>query len=420
MQRKNCFQTLSYYIFVILIIFLPFAALLGNILEFKTTISDSQIFWITHWYEFLLPFMLIFGLCLTPKNKKVFGWSFLVAVFLIIYSIILIIFSADQVRSIEGFRFTILPVLFFVIVSMIGFAKEEKNKLVKLYLIVSLVVASWAIIERFLPFKYWNNIGLIEPMKIFGWGWHGAGGFTQSVSFMGGPNQLASYLLPALFLTVYSIRNTDNSKAAHKTVYCLLSTIISLAIILTLSRSAILGMIVGLVVYLLFFNSKKIITYAVSSTFIVAIFLIWLFASSASVKNVITHGGQTGHQMAFVETISEIKTRAMQDQAKLFIGSGLGTAGPLVIKYGNGFISESWYLQILLEIGIVGLLLWIWFMIALSKELLRKKETVLFLGFFAVSFAAIFLHTWADNPALSYSLFILLGITIGEKWQKEY
>ena len=396
--------------------FLPFAALVGNILEFKTTISSSYIFWMMHWYEPFLLVGLVWGIwrfIKSYKSKEAFGHPFLIAGLLIIYSAIIALCSGDRGRSFEGFRLTILPVLFFVLAVLINFTKEEKNRLLKLYLTVSAVVALWAIVERFFPAKYWNDLGLIDANLIFGWGWHGAGGFVQSASFVGGPNQLGSFLLPALFLVVYGIQHTDNSKPAHKTVYCLLSTVISLAIVLTLSRSAILGMIVGLVVYLLYFNHKKFLIYSVSSMFIVGLFLIWFFAASESLKNIVTHSGQTGHATAFTETMAEIKTRATEEPAKLIFGSGLGTAGPLSIKYGDGFISESWYLQLALEIGLVGLALWLCLITVISKELLKKNEKGLFLGLLAVSVAAVFLHTWADNPALSLTLFGIMGSLIG-------
>jgi hypothetical protein len=114
---------------------------------------------------------------------------------------------------------------------------------------------------------------------------------------------------------------------------------------------------------------------------------------------------------AIKDSISEIGNRFSQP-VRLLIGSGLGTAGPAVLKYGNGEISESWYLQLALELGIVGLALWLVFIGFLINRLWRSEQIGLMLGLVGVSLAAIFLHTWADNPAIAITLFMLIGITI--------
>lgn len=414
-------KKINFLYFCILIVFLPFSALLGNVLEYKTTISGSQVFWVTHWYEPILVVSFLF-LVFSCFRKKITDTHLLqlLSLVLIIFGIISAVFISPSIRrGFEGFRFTILPVLFFVIAMLFSFTNQERHKLIKIYLIVSSIVAFWAIIERFLPEKYWNTAGLINPGVIFGWGWHGAGGFVQSASFLGGPNQLASYLLPALFIVLYKLQKSLNGKALARNLYLVLFSILFLSIVLTYSRSAIIGMIVGLLVWFIYFSREKFLIYSVITLSVLSIALIWILSPQNGFANTVTHGGQTGHQTALVETMIELKNRTLQKPAELFLGSGLGTAGPLVIKYGNGFISESWYLQLALEIGLFGLAVWLWFMVSILKKLWGDKERGLFLSLLSVSIAAIFLHTWADNPAISYSLFILLGATLGTTWQKE-
>ena len=135
-----------------------------------------------------------------------------------------------------------------------------------------------------------------------------------------------------------------------------------------------------------------------------------LFATQISKSDVITHGqSQSQHIYAIKDSIAEIIDRKSQP-VKLIFGSGLGTAGPAVIKYGDGFVSESWYLQLALELGILGLGLWIALIVTLIVRMWREHQEGLMLGLIGVSIAAIFLHTWADNPALATTLFLLIGV----------
>ena len=69
----------------------------------------------------------------------------------------------------------------------------------------------------------------------------------------------------------------------------------------------------------------------------------------------------------------------------------------------------------MLELGVIGLILWLLFIFTVILNLNQTKEFRLALGLISVSVAAVFLHTFADNPALSYTLFILIGLKIKQR-----
>jgi hypothetical protein len=125
--------------------------------------------------------------------------------------------------------------------------------------------------------------------------------------------------------------------------------------------------------------------------------------------------------------------------AEVIVGQGIGTAGPASFNFQPN-IQESWYLQVLSEIGIVGLLLWLGIIILLLRDFFLSKchceesstrqspanagpifmgdssiprndlRVGLTLALLSISVAAIFLHTFADNPSVAISLFIILGV----------
>ena len=78
------------------------------------------------------------------------------------------------------------------------------------------------------------------------------------------------------------------------------------------------------------------------------------------------------------------------------------------------FLPENWYLQIGVEMGVVGCVLFLVLVVLilriLARELgnsgTRELGTVAFLAFLGISIAALFLHAWEDS-AVAYTLWLL-------------
>jgi hypothetical protein len=408
---RKYFPTISFCFIALVVIFLPFQEVFSNILAYHLSFSESLLFWLTHWYEpvlfIFIPFLLFF------RTKKLALQDF-VALILIVLGVLSIFFyrSSGLGREIEGFRFTLFGIVFFVFARLCNLSEKQKKQLTYIYLFIVTSIATWGFIEKFLPIKYWSSWRLINPATVFGYGWHYAGSAAQISSVLGGPNQLASYLLPAFFIIIFAVIEKFNKKEADKPYIGIISSVlIAVAIVLTYSRSAILGLLITFTIILFLVVRKKWLKILiVVFTFVVAIVALFLYKQG---NELITHGGsQVGHSTALSETMTEIKNRAINHPAKLIFGAGLGTAGPIVLKYGNGIISESWYLQLILELGIVGLSLWLAFISLITVKLFKTENRGLAFGLIAVSITAIFLHTFADNPAMTLTLFLLIGVSL--------
>lgn len=408
---KKILPIFSFWVLAAVIIFLPFQALLSNIIEFRFNFSGPHLFWFIHWYE---PVLIILFLVLLATSCRIRHLSAenLVAASLLVLGIILLLLNRTHGlgREIEGFRFTLFGVLTFLTARSCDFSDKQKHKLISVFLIVASVVALWGLIEKILPPKYWSVWGLIDPATVFGFGWHAAGSQLQIASVMGGPNQLASYLLPAVFLFLLAVADLARDRSLVKRNLAVLGAFATaLAIGLTYSRSAILGLLIVAMTAVFILAKKKSIRVGLvvlTSALAVCFFLLYLRGNE-----IITHGqSQAGHVSAYSQSWQEIKNRATNNPTQLLFGAGLGTAGPIVLKYGDGIISESWYLQLVLELGLLGLGLWLTMIGLIGLRLFRTKQLGLALGLIAVSIAAIFLHTWSDNPALTVSLFLLIGV----------
>jgi len=410
-NSRLSFHRLTHLLLVAILVFIPFQNLFSEVINHRTPLSDSLVFWLSHWYE---PVIIIFLILLLLKGsflKKILT-SYKLALFFLSLGLIsvLAIHPSGIGRSLEGFRITCFAASFF----LLGIESDRDlwRKLERQYISIAVVVAVLAMVERSFPAGYWAASGLIAPG--FGFGNFLVGQWQRSVSIIGGPNQLASYLLPAFFLMLCNFRSrTDSGPTWKRIVLGIFLAIVFFAIVFTFSRAAIIGLLVGIIIYLLFFEQSRKIKVA-GLVILVAMFVMAGLAfakGNLGVRDFSLHGASQGqHVQALAETWQEIKTRSVEKPVQLLLGGGLGTAGSLSVKYGNGLISESWYLQLLLEIGIVGLFAWLILIFFLLKNLLQSKSTGLFLGLTAVLVTSLFLHTFADNPAMAITLFTLMGI----------
>lgn len=399
MKTNSLFKKLSFSFVQILILFIPFQNLISELLSAHTNISSGAVFWLVHWYE---PFLIIFFL-ISLFDKKLYQSKINIVLLLLIFlGSISVLFTPVGFRvGLEGFRFTLLPLLVFFVAS--SFEKDQKEKILRVYFILSLVIAIWALLERFLPENYWVTYKIVSSSSSFG-GLYLAGSIRQASSLIGAPNQLASYLLPAFFIALFGVRN----KAKKYSIYLYMSVIL-IAIILTFSRSAILGLSVGLLVYLIFFVKSRAAKsiFSVAMALAAAIIIHFYQNGPLEIQRFLTHGTSQSLHYEALQTFKQTFERETITQ-RIF-GRGIGTAGPIALKYNSGVVPESWYLQLVFEIGLIGLLLWFLFLYLISKQLFRTKPELV-LGLISISVTALFLHTWADNPAMAYSILILLGI----------
>lgn len=414
-------KKITYYYFALLIIFLPLQSLFSEILLAKFQLGTSTVFWISHWYEFVLAIFCGYVVFLVIGKKRKISSKIISAQIFILLSLFSVLFVSTSIgRGLEAFRITSLALVFMMLSQNVIFSKKEADKLIKIYIITSIILSIWALVERLLPLNYWASLGLSG----FGWGKFDVVGTFQSSALMPGPNQLASYLLPALFITFNQINNLiikTQSKIFTITQKTFLLALPITAIIFSFSRSALLSLAITLLIYALIYAKRiwqKVLIFVIATATIICAYLFYQNAP-LNIKDLYTHGAsQFEHQNALKYSLDEITYRFEHEKISFLVGKGLGTAGPTLIKYGGGILPESWYLQLVLELGLFGVIIWLWLIVDIFVNLKKQGETGLRYGLVAVSIAAVFLHTWADNPALAITLFTLIGVTLSKENKK--
>lgn len=403
MSEKLTYKLTFYFLFLVLLI-MPFWPAFIELVTFHTDLSATQIYNVKIFYEPLLILLFLFTV-FNPSwekhklNLKLVDWLALVY---LLWAVASIFFSGESLtQGIQGLRYNGLMLGIYLLGRFSFFSEHRALVLDRLVVGLGKVVAVWSVLEV-LIFKsnYWQRIGLLPFASTFGYGAeHKVVNVPQAMATLEGPNQLGSYLLLPFFLLL----TKKEKKVADWSFLILMAA----GVVLSFSRSAIVGLVVGTIVYLIVEKKislarKTLIT--ISALVIILVSVLVFKASGGLTRDYFSHGlSSPQHFTSMADTFKKDRTTT-----EIIIGQGIGTAGPASFNFKPS-IQESWYLQILSELGVVGILLWLWIIILILKDYF-KRDLGLALALLAVSTVAIFLHTFADNPAVAISLFLLLGV----------
>ncbi len=337
---------------------------------------------------------------------------FLLIVFLSLFVTIFIRPNSEAVLF--GIKTNLVAIaLFYVAQTPMATGSFIKKNLLWLVLIPALIVSVLAIFQAFLISpsfleKLGYGVSTIDPRQII----DGSIKFYRSFSTLGGPNQLGAYLLITLaFSLAYGIK--------QKSWFVTLSSLPILAgIILSFSRSAWIGAIITFVLAVFLSISRKQKIYFVLSTLIVAMLagglVISQIGTNPRLENILRHGrvfeGRVeGSDSSRITALAEATNAVLKNP----FGHGLGSAGPASFKADKPFIPENWFLQIAYEIGVLGLLLYIFAFAALLGDFIRNRSNPLAVSLFSATVGIltinIFLQAWGDSTLVLIG-FALYGI----------
>lgn len=415
MTERRTYRLVYWFLITILTI-MPFWSAIIAFISDRSALDYFQIFAVRSWYEpvLLILFMLVvFNPRWEKRGLELKVFDYLIFIYLI-WSIISIFCNHLTIsQGIQGLRYNGLFFGFYLLARFSFFSEARIQFAENLVLIFGRVLSLWAIIEVvFLRSDYWQRLGILSADSGFGFGaTHTVVSVPQAMATMEGPNQLGSFLLLPFFIAL-SRKSKNPNRALTDWLWLI---IIAGAIVLSFSRSAILGLIVGLIFFLIFDRKmaiKEKIILSFTPIILGALSVAYFINRGGGLRDFWTHGASNqSHWYSMYQALVSDRTIP-----ELFFGSGIGTAGPASFNF-IGNIQESWYLQIITELGLIGFLLWLSIVVLITINFF-KKNRALSLGLISVSVAAIFLHTFADNPVLSFTLFILLGMQLGQSFEK--
>ena len=342
------------------------------------------------------------------KNKLLF-----IGILLFILAATFSIFTSSNTRSALGEwkAFYIEPVLMFLIIMTTLKSSNKKliNNIIFALILSGLLTSLLAIYQHFtgwmVPEAFWANH---DTFRITAW--------------YGFPNAVGLFLAPIFPLAIYLLMHNFNELKkrnwklfAEPTskiptavgISCILFLTISpLAIFFTKSTGALIGLIAGISILLLFYKKTRIITLVILAS---GIFTLILLPSSNPIKQELLLQDRSGQirLSMWSNTFEFLKDHPIK-------GAGLASYSEKIIPYHTTVNGEgieifhhphNIFLTMWVNLGLLGLvsftLILIWFFkTSLLRSMLRNNSTVFILS----SIVIIIIMGLVDSPYIKNDL----------------
>ncbi len=483
-------QRLREWLTTLLILLLPFHALFvtfGTKVLFGQDLPPSVI--LALWKDVLLAVILGLSILEILGASKKFAVDLLdILVGILILLAVVLGFVLHEARGpfLLGFRYDFLPLVAFLLLRRASWSDAFGARLMKGVPIVAGVIALIALVSFFLPLSVFRALGYSSLHSLYvpngplaPYQQIGESMIRRVQGTMSGPNQLGIWLLIPLGMLLSSfvvkrgdekgdscsryLRPPDPNRRIVRAgcIPCLLCLLLFLALLLTFSRAAWLAAaVMTAVAFSRRFSAKKFKRFFVwGGLSVVGVFVI---AAVIFPQVVFRLSSTRGHLERPIEAIALMAHHPL--------GMGLGTAGPASNRFNEPcvflrpqddpswaksqpslcvfvgpkqvqptdhvcscpFLPENWYLQIGVELGVVGMVLFVVLVVMVLRRLGMNNEQwtmdngsrnyplsiihypfifAVFLSFLGISIAALFLHAWED-AAVAYAGWILVAAAL--------
>jgi O-antigen ligase len=436
----------------LMIALIPFHAFIVTYLNFHFQLTTSQQQILASWKEIILAVLAIKIIWQSIKLKqfpfKILFVDKLIFVLFILALITIPFLTKNLTISILGLRYDFEMFFIFYIIRSFDWTTQEIKNVLWIIFGAGIIISIFALIQtHLLPKDFLVQFGYLPSTNYIGFGpvpafqVIGNSGVLRAQSFLSGPNQLGSYALILLSLSLSGLVFYKNLKLKIFFTFCFL--LFALTLFYTYSRSAWAGFAIMLVVFSftwLYMKSGIKNLWKLGLIYLVIFGGILFFANmqklninpsnpySKNIQDIYLH-----HQGSDLIRFSRV-----QDSLKILqenpFGLGIGKAGMVAnlynIKYkGNLIIPENWYLQIAIEMGILGIGIYLiiiyeffknfWRAIKKSDSILNKQISLaIFLAFSGISICSLFLHAWSDITTTLIFWFIA-GLVFENIYKKE-
>jgi O-antigen ligase len=370
--------------------------------------------------------------------------------------------SNDLRTSLYGFRYDFIPLIAFVVLRRVEWSRTMRSFVEKVLILTGAVVALVALLTFFLPQSVFTTLGYSDLHSLYVPGAPLAA--FQQIEAMGlrrvqgtfaGPNQLGLWLIIPIAIVFVRLLKVVNPLVRPKEILslwterasrndALIFVLLCVALLLTFSRTAWIAAFV--IVLIAMFLTQSARDFRRSLAWLISVVVAGVTIVVIFIPSVLLRVSSSWEHIARpLEAIEVIREHPL--------GLGLGSAGPAQNRVSDAcvhlpeggdaswavgrtdlcvfvgevqvqpidracdcpLLPENWYLQIGIELGILGLALFLALLFSLLWRLKTQSETrEIFLIVLGLSIAGLLLHAWEDS-AVAYSMWILAAMVVGPR-----
>ncbi len=386
-------------VFCLALLILPLQPLWLRVLE-GGGLSPFGIFIATNWVGAIIVVITIFSLLrfLIYRIDKIIVADYLLFGLLVVALLSFFWKEGSASDYVIGLRYSAIALVGYFIGRVNNLWQEKLDK--------ALLVAFWgisavALLQLFIWVIGASNIHSVLRLDPTFY----AGGWPRLFGAMAGPNQLAT------FLTISGLWLFWRKKISPKVMALCLALVV-----LTFSRSAILGLLAGLAIphITMQLQRSKRLHYGLI-TVGAALLIGGLVTFIEPINNSFFTDRNTSERL---ETLNQTLGQFQQSTwSQTILGHGAGSSGPAAFVIGRGTIPENWFLQIGYEYGLVGLCLLLSSWLVMIKYAYSKKQPWLAAIIVAMAINSLFLHPLSDNFPVAIWFYLLLGVGVSDNLQ---
>ncbi len=401
---------ISVYLCSILVLISPFHALISTFLLHQLGLNDFTIIKlaIQAWKEALIIILLaITGLLLINKVIKWHKLATITISFSLVAVLTTLLFAPETnliTAFIWGIRTEILWLYLGLAIFLLAplWSDKDRQQLTN-HLIIGLILSLFiAFVLQISGHELLVHLGFRNDWSTFyldqapAFCQKEAG--TEFCRWQGGfagPNRFAAYLLA--FIPLLYIKRS-----------WLILTLCIIALFATLSQSAIIAFIVGASIYTVikFRLWQYLLTKIILACTVVTIGLLGIFF--------VYSGPPSGLDISSQEHIVKFG-KGLGQFSENPLGAGLSATGPAAFKLGATSVPENWFLQVLINQGIIGLFLYLaWWFYLLKSQIGKQKNKpeILFLTIcpaVLILIQSFFLHPFEDF-GVTTTMFVIISL----------
>lgn len=302
--------------------------------------------------------------------------------------------------------------------------KIEWKKIVKIVLVVSTITCLFGLIQYIAPKDLMTHFGYsIERGAKPSFFIDDKPDFPRIMSTVRDPNSYGAYLIvPIMLLWVLLLRRRIQPKYALP-----LLGLHGVALLLTFSRGAWIGVVIAGMVATLRMYQNQIIPFLKRYLLVVILLVVsatigWLlFRDTYVYKNVILHSDESTVMADPNELRVQLQKESIEKIKDNPTGYGPGTAGLISINNPKGtFLNENYYLQIGVEAGLLGLAVFMSLLVLVGLRLGTVSSAygiTLFSSFIAYLVISLLIHLWS-NEAVAAQWWLLTGLVLAARQKR--